>query len=171
MTHVTPTYVRWLGLIGTPWMSRTASAMTPGPPSIARPEPLNTRPSMSIDTGRVSSSPVNEHRVYLQRGRKKNKKQSNFQVSKHVAISTLSNSTIIISPVSILAWLGMESKSSESIPCIEPGERTKLCVDARGALKHLDDGPLAMHLENLRTVQSFSERGIKYKYTFFYILK
>ena len=45
-------------------MSRKASAMTVGPPSIGLPEPLKMRPSMSFETGVRMISPVNSSLVF-----------------------------------------------------------------------------------------------------------
>mmetsp|Transcript_10501 Transcript_10501/g.16807 ORF Transcript_10501/g.16807 Transcript_10501/m.16807 type:complete len:207 (+) Transcript_10501:1257-1877(+) len=52
-------YVRSDGLMDEPWMSSIASGITGGPPSMGTPEPLKMRPSMSSDTGVLSTSPVN----------------------------------------------------------------------------------------------------------------
>mmetsp|Transcript_9609 Transcript_9609/g.40777 ORF Transcript_9609/g.40777 Transcript_9609/m.40777 type:complete len:240 (-) Transcript_9609:248-967(-) len=57
-------YVRSLGLMDEPWMSRYSSGITSGPPSMGWPEPLKMRPSMSSETGVLSTSPVNSSRVF-----------------------------------------------------------------------------------------------------------
>ena len=48
-----------------PWISRKSSAITLGPLSIGFPDPLNTLPSMSSDTGVRRMSPVNSHVVFF----------------------------------------------------------------------------------------------------------
>ena len=47
------------------WMSRKSSAKTEGPLSMALPEPLKTRPSMSSETAIRRISPVNSQVVCL----------------------------------------------------------------------------------------------------------
>lgn len=46
-------------------MSRKSSAKIGGPLSIGFPEPLNTLPNISSDTGVLKMSPVNSHNVFL----------------------------------------------------------------------------------------------------------
>jgi hypothetical protein len=46
-------------------ISRKSSAKTAGPLSMAFPEPLNTLPNMSSETGVLKISPVNSHVVCL----------------------------------------------------------------------------------------------------------
>ena len=58
-------YVRSEGLMEEPWMSRYTSGMTGGPPSMGCPLPLKMRPSMSSETGVLSTSPVNSNFVFL----------------------------------------------------------------------------------------------------------
>ena len=58
-------YVRSLGLMLDPWMSRYCSGITGGPPSMGIPEPLKMRPSISSATGVFSTSPVNSSFVFF----------------------------------------------------------------------------------------------------------